>query len=238
MIVSYNGTIVSLNNNFLDFPITTTPIPPSSNLRLLILGDGSVSNVVTSIRTQLSILGYSGSSTVSGITMGTTYSGTGLNPDQYNCVLYYTNSSQTGSAALSTNLLNYRNLGGHIITGVFTWNLRPSGWSYPNLTNFVAPVNQTNNNTNINILTSHPIFNGVSSAITNNAIYFTNDIISTQSGSTTLATLSSNGRPFLAIRTVGSSNLISINTFPVGVSSYTNMRRLFTNAALWAVGLI
>lgn len=237
MLISYGGTILKLGGSILDFQTPSSP-SPSSNLRLLILGDTNVSTVVTNIRSQLSILGYSGSSTVSGITMGTTYSGTGLNPDQYNCILYYTNSSQIGSAALPTNLLNYRNLGGHIITGVFTWNLRPSGWSYPNLTNFVGPVNQTLNNTNINVTTSHPIFNGVSSAITNNASYFVNDVISTQSGSTTLATFSSNGRPFLAIRTVGSSNLISINTYPIGVPFYANMRRLFTNAALWSVGLI
>jgi hypothetical protein len=236
MIISYNGTILSLNNTIFDFQPPS--VPSSSNLRLLVLGDASAATVATNIRNQLATLGFSGSSTVSGITMGTTYSASGLTPSMYNCVLYYTNSSQTGSAALPASLLNYRNLGGHIITAVFTWNLRPSGWSYPNLTNFVGTVNQTSNNTNINVLISHPIFSGVSSAITNNQSYFVNDIVSTQSGSTTLATFTSNSRPFLAIRTVGSAKLISINTFPVGMSSYTNMRRLFTNAALWAVGLI
>ena len=160
----------------------------------------------------------------------------------YNCILYYTNSSQTGSNDLPNNLLNYRNLGGHLITAVFTWNIRPTTWNYLNLTNFVGTVNQTFNNTNINVLISHPIFSGVSSAITNNTSYYVDDIVSTQSGSTTLANFSSNNRPFLAIRTVttsgNTSNLISINTWPGGISSYTNMRRLFTNAALWSVGLI
>ena len=51
---------------------------------------------------------------------------------------------------MPTSLLNYRNLGGNIVTGVFTWNLRPVGWSDSNLTNFVGSVSQTNNNTNIN----------------------------------------------------------------------------------------
>jgi hypothetical protein len=237
MIVSYNGNIVSLNGSIIDFPITSTVITGStSNLRLLILGDVSASTVRTSISTQLTSLGYSGF-TISAITMGTTYSASGLTPSDYNCVLYYTNSSQIGSSSLPANLLNYRNLGGNIVTGVFTWNLRPTGWSDANVTNFVGSVNQTSNNTNINVLISHPIFSGVSSAITNNTSYFVNDIVSTQSGSTTLANLSSNGRPFLAIRTVGSSRLVSVNTFPVGISTFANMRRLFTNSVLWAVGI-
>ena len=238
MIVSYGGNILSFNGSILSYQTPTSP-PVSSNLRLLILGDTSVSTVVTNIRSQLSILGYSGSSTVSGITMGTTYSASGLTPSDYNCVLYYTNASQIGSTSLTSNLLNYRNLGGNIVTGVFTWNLRPVGWSDSNVTNFVgAGVNQTNNLSNINIIVNHQIFSGVSSAITNNNLYFTDDVTTTQSGSTTLATLASNGRPFLAIRTVGSSRLVSVNTFPPGVSSYANMRRLYTNAVLWAVGLI
>jgi hypothetical protein len=233
MILSYNGTIVSLNNSMIDFPVTSVP---TSDLRLLILGDVSVSSVRTSISSQLTTLGYSGF-TVSAITMGITYSGSGLTPTDYNCILYYTNSSQYGSTSLPANLLTYRNLGGNIVTSVFTWNLQPVGWSYSDLTNFVGPVNQTNNNTNINILTSHPIFLGVSSAITNNTSYFVNDIVSIQSGATTLANLSSNGRPFLTTRTVGSSRLVSVNTFPVGVTSFTNMRRLFTNSILWAAGI-
>jgi hypothetical protein len=236
MIVSYNGNIVSLNGSIVDYPTTPTAITAStSNLRLLILGDSSASTVGTNISSQLTTLGYSGF-TISAITMGTTYSASGLTPSDYNCILYYTNSSQTGSNALPNNLLTYRNLGGNIVTGVFTWNLRPTGWSDANVTNFVG-ANQTSNNTNINVLINHPIFSGVSSAITNNTSYFVNDILSTQSGSTTLANLSSNGRPFLAIRTVGSSRLVSVNTFPVGISTFTNMRRLFTNSVLWAVGI-
>jgi len=235
MIVSYNGNIVSFNNSMVDFPVTSTPTL-TSNLRLLILGDLNASTVRTNISSQLTTLGYSGF-TISAITMGTTYSGSGLTPTDYNCVLYYTNSSQIGSTSLPANLLNYRNLGGNIITAVFTWNLRPVGWSYSDLTNFVAPVNQSSDNTNINILTEHPIFLGVSSAITNNNSYFVNDIVSIQSGATTLATFRSNGRPFLATRTIGSSRLVSVNTFPPGVSTFTNMRRLFTNSVLWAAGI-
>jgi hypothetical protein len=238
MIITFNDTIIEYGGTILDFPTSSTPTPtPSSTIKLLVLGDLNASTVATSIGSQLTTLGYSGFTT-SGVTMGTTFSGTGLNPNNYNCILYYTNSSQTGANALTTSLLNYVSLGGHLITGVFTWNLRPANWNYSGLTNFVGGVNQTSNNTNITVLQSHPIFNGVSSAITNNTSYFVNDIVNIQPGSTTLANFSSNSRPFLAIRTIGTANLVSINTFPSGISTYSNMRRLFTNSVLWVTGII
>jgi len=216
---------------------TPAPTPSSSELRLLVLGDASANTVATSLSGLTTSLGYTVAS-VTGITMGTTYTGAGLSPNDYNCILYYTNSSQIGSTALTTNLLTYLSNGGNLVTGVFTWNLRPSNWSYSGLTNFVGGVNQTSNNTNINVLQSHPIFSGVSSAITNNQSYFVNDIVSIQPGSTTLANLTSNSRPFLTIRTTATSRLVSVNTFPPGVTSYTNMRRLYTNSVLWAAGII
>jgi hypothetical protein len=235
MIVSNNNTIIEFNGFAIQY-VAPTPTP-TTNIRLLVLGDLNAATVATNISSQLTTLGYSGFTT-SGITMGTTYTGSGLTPTDFNCILYYTNSSQTGSSALTTNLLNYVSLGGHLITGVFTWNLRPVNWNYSGLTNFVGGVSQTANNTNITILQSHPIFNGVSSAITNNTSYFVNDIVSTQPGSTTLANFASNSRPFLAIRTIGSSRLVSVNTFPAGMPTFTNMRRLFTNTVLWATGII
>jgi hypothetical protein len=235
MIVSNNNTIIEFNGLVIDYTEPTST--PTTNIKLLVLGDASAATVSTNISSQLTTLGYSGFIT-SGITMGTTYTGAGLTPTDYNCILYYTNSTQTGSSNLTTNLLNYLSLGGHLITGVFTWNLRPTNWVYSGLTNFVAPVGQTANNTNITTLQSHPIFNGVSSAITNNTSYFVNDIISVQPGSTTLANFSSNSRPFLAIRTVGSSRLVSVNTFPAGIPTYANMKRLFANTVLWVTGII
>lgn len=228
MIVSYNNNIVSFNNVIVD------SIPPK--LKLLILGDSNANTVKTNISNQLTTLGYS-DFTISAITMGTTYSGSGLTPTDYNCILYYTNSSQYGSASLPTNLLNYRNLNGNIVTAVSSWALRPAGWSDSNLTNFVGPVSQVVNRNNINILTNHPIFLGVSSAITDNFSFIVNNVVSIQPGATNLATFSSNGRPFLATRTVGSSRLVSVNTFPIGINTYSNMRRLITNSVLWAAGI-
>lgn len=235
MIISHNNIIIDFNGNMVDHTVPSSP--SSGGVRLLVLGDGNAPTVASNILSQFTTLGYSGF-TASGVTMGTTYTGSGLTPSNYNCIIYYTNSSQTGANALTTNLLNYVSLGGHLITAVFTWNLRPTNWVYSGLTNFVGTVNQTSNATNITILQSHSIFNGVSSAITNNATYFVNDIVSTQPGSTTLANLASNSRPFLAIRTVGSSKLVSINTFPPGMTTYANMKRLFANSVLWSTGII
>lgn len=252
-IIEFNGQIIALTGETPTPTITPTPTPTvtptptpsptpaptpsSSELRLLVLGDASANTVATSLSGLVVSLGYSVTS-VTGITMGTTYTGAGLSPINYNCILYYTNSLQYGSTALTTNLLTYLSNGGNLVTGVFTWNLRPSNWSYSGLTNFVGTVNQTSNNTNINVLQSHPIFSGVSSAITNNQSYFVNDIVSIQPGSTTLANLTSNSRPFLTIRTTATSRLVSVNTFPPGVTSYANMRRLYTNSVLWAAGII
>lgn len=217
--------------------LTPTNAASGSSLRLLILGDNNSSSVSTNISNQLNTLGYSGF-TISAVTMGTTFTASNVSPSMYNCILYYTNSGQQGATSITNNLINYLSLGGNLITGVFTWNIRPTGWVYSALTNFVGPVNQSSNNMNITIQQGHPILSGVSTAITNSQTFFINEVVSAQTGSLTIATLTSPNYPFVSIRTVGLSRLVSINTFPPGVSSYASMRRLFTNSVLWSTGII
>ena len=120
------------NNCPVNTVVTSAPAPaPPPTLNLLVLGDSGASNIATGITTRLTALGYTGF-TVNSVTIGTSYTGSTdlANTNTYNTVLLYTNSSQTGAPALSTNLKNWVALGGNLVTGTFIWNLYPSGFDF------------------------------------------------------------------------------------------------------------
>jgi hypothetical protein len=264
MILSYGNNILLTNIGVLTFDNITTPTPtpsitptqtltptptitptstltptptPSlpSSLRILVLGDTSVSTVSTNLSNEIVTLGYPTPS-MSSVTISTTYSGVGLSPSLFDVVLYYTNSSQVGSSTLPSSLSTYVSNGGNLVTGTFIWNLRPTGFNY-NLTPYVGPVNQSNNSSgNMTVTVSHPITNGVGTGITNNNVALNNIVTTLQSGATTIATYTTNGVPYVGINTVGTSRIVGLNIY-IGSTSMSirpNLRRLVTNAVLWA----
>ncbi len=204
----------------------------SSNLRLLIIGDTSASSVrqfVSSGLTSQGVTNY----TISAVTASTTYAGTSTMANDYDAILYYTNSSQIGSTGLTSNLTTFVNAGGGLVSGVFLWNLRPLNFNYQ-LTAFSGAVNQSSATQTWTGDTTHPILSGVSSAITNSA-YFTNVLVNNSAGSTTIARIVPSNTPFVGVNsTTYLGRIVSVNTHPPGMSSFTNMRVLFARALMWA----
>lgn len=223
-------------------PVTTTasaPAPaPLPTLKLLVLGDTGATTTATAISTRLTALGYTGF-TVNSQVLGTTYTGSTdlVNTTTYNTVLYYTNSSQTGAAALSTNLKAWVALGGNLVTGTFIWNLAPSGFDYT-----ITPLqanSQSNDSTgNLTVTVVHPITTGVNTSITGGSLILNNGNASLQSGATTIATYTTSGAPWVVIKTSGSSRLVAINGYISGLNTLTNFTNLVTNACLWAISLL
>ena len=217
----------------------SAPAPaPVPTLKLLVLGDSGVATQASAIQSQLSALGYA-TATVTSQILGTTYTGSTdlANTSTYNTVLLYTNASQTGAASLSTNLKAWVALGGNLVTATFVWNLYPSGFDFT-ITPFQANAQSSDSTGNLTVTVVHPITTGVGTAITNGTSILNNGNISLQSGATTIATFTTSGAPYVAIKTSGSSRLVGINAFPNGMNTYTNERSLVTNACLWANGTI
>lgn len=210
--------------------------PPSGALRVLVIGDTSVNSVQQYLSSGLTSQGVT-NYTISGVTASTTYSGTTTLSSNYDAILYYTNSTQYGSTGLTGNLTTFVNNGGGLVTGVFMWNLRPSNFNYQ-LTAFSGSVNQSSATQTWTGNTLHPILSGVSSAITNSS-YFINVLVDNSAGSTTIARIVPSNTPYVGVNsTTYTGRIASINTFPVGMSSNTNMRVLFARAVMWAANRI
>ena len=211
---------------------------PAPTLKLLVLGDAGASTSATAISTRLTALGYTGF-TVNSQVLGTTYTGSTdlANTATYNTVLLYTNSGQTGAAALSTNIKAWVALGGNLVCATFIWNLYPSGFDFT-----ITPLqsnSQSNDSTgNLTVTVVHPITTGVTTTITNGQTILNNGNASLQTGSTTIATFTSSGAPYVVIKTSGTSRLVAINAYINALNTYTNFRDLVTNACLWAIGIL
>jgi hypothetical protein len=240
MIITHNNLI--LNNNGIiigDLTYNIQPVPPTpSTLRILVIGDANTSTVSTNLSSEIVLLGYN-TPTITSQILGTTYTGSDINTNTYDVVLYWTNSSQTGAPALSTNLRSFVDSGGGLVTGTFIWNLRPTGFDY-NLTPYVGTVNQSSNGSgNMTIVVSHPITNNLNTGITNNNLIQNNLVTTLTSGSTTIATYTIGGTPYVGVNTVGTARLVGINGYFGSVMGIrANLRRLVTNSVLWAGKLL
>lgn len=221
--------------------IVAAPAPapaPVPILKLLVLGDTSAPTTASLISARLTALGYTGF-TVNSVVMGTTYTGSVdlADTNTYNTVLLYTNSGQTGAAGLSTNIKNWVNLGGDLVTATFIWNLYPSGFDFT-ITPLQANAQSNDSTGNLTVSVVHPITTGINTSITGGALILNNGNASLQPSATTIATYTTSGVPYVVIRTVGASRLVAINATVNVMSSYTNLTNLVTNACLWAVGIL
>ena len=216
--------------------LTVTPSQTpaaSSQKRILFLGDGSVGTVATNVSTYLTNIGEP--ITYSAVTMSTTYAGAGMSTANYDAVVMYTNSSQTGAAGLSTALTNYVNSGGHLITGVFIGNLYPSGFSHSTLTAFSSNAQSNDATGNFTVSTATKITDNIGTTF--GGFSFTNGNPSLTSGATLYASYTS-GTKLLAMKTVGSANLISINTFFGSItSSSSTLCKMVGNSIMYATGV-
>lgn len=193
-----------------------------------------MSSVSTNLSSEIVSLGYNTPIITTQI-IGTTYTGSDINTSTYDVVLYWTNASQTGAASLTTNLRNYVNDGGNLVTSTFIWNLRPTGFDYT-LTPYNGTVNQSSNSSgNMTIVVSHPITNNLNTNITNNTTILNNLVTTLNSGATTIATYTLGGTPYVGVNTVGTARLVGVNCyFASGLGTRANLRRLITNSVLWA----
>jgi len=210
-----------------------TSYPASKNI--LFLGDTGVNTMASNISQYITNTGYS--ITYSAVTMGTTYTGgSDITPDNYDVVVMYTNGAQTGGAGLSTNLVNYINAGGNVVTGVFLWNVYSAGFAVSTISAFNATNTQGNPpGGNIVITSATTITDGIGLTM---PTFFYNNNPTLVSGAVQLATYS-NGANLLATKSVGSSKLVSINAAPLNITNSTStICKMFGNSILYAAGVI
>jgi hypothetical protein len=241
MLITHNNFMLTNNGIIigeLNYNVVPTPPPIPSTLRIHVIGDNNVSLVSTNLSSEIIALGYN-TPTITTQIIGTTYTGSDINTETYDVVIYWTNASQTGSVSLTNNLINYVNSGGNLVTGTFIWNIRPTGFDY-SLTPYNGPVNQSNNSSgNMTIIVPHPITDNLNTNITNNSTILNNLVTTLTSGSTTIATYTLGGTPYVGINTIGTSRLVGINCyFASGMGSRANLRRLVTNCVLWSAKII
>lgn len=202
--------------------------------RVLFLGDTTVGTVASNIDAY--ITGTGNQITATTQTLGTSYDGSDISTNDFDVVLMYTNGGQTGSASLPGNLVNFVNAGGSLVTGVFLWNIYPSGFDHSQITAFQKTDSQSHPAGGSIIITSPTaITNGIGTTM---PTFFDNGNPSLSSGATLLATYS-DGDNLLAVKTVGSSTLVSINAAPLNInSSSSTITKMFGNAILYAGGVI
>ena len=168
--------------------------------------------------------------------MSTTYAGSGLTSSGYDVVVIYTNASQIGANGLGNTLTEFVSSGGHIISGVFLWNLYPSGFTHSSLTPFESTGAQSQTTGNFTFSTSISISNGLNSTL-GGGTFFTNGDPTLSSGAVLHATFTSDGRKLLAIKEVGCSKLIGINTWFGSISSNTStLCKMLGRSILYSVG--
>lgn len=218
-------------------PTNTPSVTPtrSNALRVLFLGDSSVNTVATNINTYITSTGQS--ITYSAATIGTTYTGSGnITKANYDVVMIYTNSAQVGTTTLASALTTFVSQGGSVVSGVFLWNLYPSGYNFTGTTAFNFTNSQGTSVGNFTVVSATTITNGIGTAL---PAAFSNNNPTLVSGAVQLATFT-NGDNCLALKTVGSSKNISINAFPGSgiVNSTSTMTKMFGNAILYAGGKI
>jgi hypothetical protein len=218
---------------------TQTPTVTSTNsgsLRVLFLGDLNASTIASNISTYISATGYS--INYSAVTMGTTYTGSGnITPANYDVVVIWTNASQTGSSTLSSAMTSYVNAGGSVVSGVFLWNLYASGYNHSGTTAFNATNSQSNIASPASFTVSTPsvITDGIGTSFGEFVLTNSNPTLST--GASLLASYNSGSVRLLAVKEVGSSKLVSVNTSFSNINtSGETLTKMVGNSILYAGG--
>jgi len=212
--------------------ITPTPSPTPGQLKVLFLGDASVTSIASNINTYITTTGQSIS--YSAVTMSTSYTGSGnITKANYDVVMIYTNSGQIGTTTMANALTTFVGQGGSVVSGTFLWNLYPVGYNFTGTTAFNINGQSNPPAGNIIITSATTITNGIGLTMPTT---FNNGGITLNSGSAQLATYS-DGTNLLALKTIGSSTIISINASPINIiNSTSTITKMFGNAILYAGG--
>lgn len=218
-------------------PTNTPSVTPTNQIpiKVLILGDGSAATVGSYLSSYLSTTGHP--ITYSAVTIGTNYTGDGgITRANYDVVLLWTNGGQNGTTTLANALTSYVNGGGNVVSGVFLWNIYPTGYNFTGTTAFNATNTQTfEGSGNFTVNVPSIITNGIGTSIGGG---FANGSPTLVAGATLYATLTSNSAPLVAVNKVGTSTLVSLNTFPAGIgSSSSSVCKLVGNAIIFASGV-
>jgi hypothetical protein len=213
---------------------TPTPTPTPGLLKVLFLGDGSVTSYASLINTYITATGQSIS--YSAATIATNYTGSGnITKSNYDVVMIYTNSGNIGTTTLANALTTFVGQGGSVVSGTFLWNLYPAGYNFTGTTTFNTNNQSNPPGGNIIITSATTITNGIGLTMPTS---FNNGTVTLNSGSVQLATYS-DGTNLLALKTIGSSTIISINAFPGNIlNSTSTITKMFGNAILYAGGKI
>ncbi len=206
---------------------TATPAPLGKSI--LYLGDDNVATNVGALENTLLSLGYVAS--IQASVLGTTYVGGDIS--NYDLVIMQTNGGQNGHPALSTNLTNFMDNGGHFIGQTFLWSIAPSGFDYT-YTPFISGGYQGYNGGNLTLVNSHPVLGGFTySSIPSSLV---NNISSSLQSNSTLIYKFSDNMPLLAIQEVGSSRRVGINIYGEPTSGST-VGQIMGNSVLWCLGM-
>jgi hypothetical protein len=213
---------------------TPTPSPTPGLLKVLFLGDSTVTSIASNINTYITATGQSIS--YSAVTMSTNYTGSGnITKANYDVVMIYTNAGQIGTTTMANALTTFVGQGGSVVSGTFLWSLFPSGYNFTGTTTFNTNAQSNPPGGNIIITSATTITNGIGLTMPTT---FNNGAITLNSGSAQLATYS-DGTNLLALKTIGSARLVGINASPVNISNSTStITKMFGNAILYAGGKI
>jgi hypothetical protein len=211
---------------------TPTPTPTPGQLKVLFLGDSSVTSIASNINTYITATGQSIS--YSAVTMSTNYTGSGnITKANYDVVMIYTNAGQIGTTTMANALTTFVGQGGSVVSGTFLWSLFPSGYNFTGTTTFNTNAQSNPVGGNIIITSATTITNGIGLTMPTT---FNNGAITLNSGSGQLATYS-DGTNLLAVKTIGSATLVGINAAPINIiNSTSTITKMFGNAILYAGG--
>ena len=172
--------------------------------------------------------------TYSAVTIGSTYTGDGgITTSNYDVVMLWTNGGQVGTTTMANALSSYASSGGNIVSGVFLWNLAPSGYNFTGTTAFNSTGTQTNPPGTYTVVSATSITTGIGTPLPSS---FSNGSPTLVSGAVQLATYT-DGANMLAVNTVGNSRRVSINAFPGNIGSNSSpICKIFGNAILYAGG--
>lgn len=218
-------------------------------LRLLILGDSTVDTAKSALTTRFSELGYTNNITITSRQLGTTEAGTDISKSNYDVLLYYTNTSQTGTATLFDQIATFISNGGGFVNAANSWRNYPSNFPSGSFASYnafmsansafttITGVQQAETGT-MNVAVASVITDGLNTAIFSGGSGFRNGNPSAIAGGTKLATYTPSGNSLLAIGTNGSTRLVSLNVYIGSLDTLPNLRNLVANSILYANNLI
>jgi len=232
-----DGGIQRNEHSVLITGVTTAPLSnPLTNIKFLIVGDSSVTNLATYLQTARTSLGYSATLTITTQVIGSSYTGANMTTANFDCILVYTNGGLAFNSALGTNMNAFVQSGGHMITAAFVWGdvSAITNFTYTNSPFQYLGASGVTSISPYTVVVDTPITRGLPTTFTTTTGYQSSTIVA-QSGTTVVATYPS-GNAFIGTATIGGVRQVGINVYPI--LNDTNLQKIICNAIYWTVGNI